>query len=148
MAYNATKKYARVHESHTTSRFAAAIIVNAAHTPMLTRAIDTEGPHESDDRSSLVRLLERMSTDDKGDSHYGADFKAKVALEAIKGELTMSQLCAKHGVHQTTVNPGRDKLSITFPLCLNRKRTSERTAMPRSRNCMPRSASWSWNPIF
>ena len=35
---------------------------------------------------------------------YGAEFKAKVALEALKGELTISQLVAKHGVHQTLIN--------------------------------------------
>lgn len=35
---------------------------------------------------------------------YSADFKAKVALEAIRGELTVTQLVAKHGVHQTLVN--------------------------------------------
>jgi transposase len=35
---------------------------------------------------------------------YSAEFKAKVALEAIRGELTISQLGAKHGVHQTMIN--------------------------------------------
>lgn len=35
---------------------------------------------------------------------YSADFKAKVALEAIRGELTVAQLVAKHGVHQTLIN--------------------------------------------
>ena len=35
---------------------------------------------------------------------YSADFKAKVALEALRGELTMSQLVAKHGVHQTLIS--------------------------------------------
>ena len=34
---------------------------------------------------------------------YTADFKAKVALEAMKGELTLSQLATKHGVHQTMI---------------------------------------------
>lgn len=34
---------------------------------------------------------------------YGADFKAKVALEAIKGELTLAELSAKHGIHQTMI---------------------------------------------
>ena len=34
---------------------------------------------------------------------YSADFKAKVALQALKGELTLSQLAAKHGVHQTMI---------------------------------------------
>jgi len=35
---------------------------------------------------------------------YSGDFKAKVALEAIKGELTLAQLAAKHGVHQTLIH--------------------------------------------
>ena len=35
---------------------------------------------------------------------YAADFKAKVALEALRGELTTSQLASKHGVHQTMVS--------------------------------------------
>ncbi len=35
---------------------------------------------------------------------YSADFKAKVALEAIRGDLTLAQLAAKHGVHQTMIN--------------------------------------------
>ena len=35
---------------------------------------------------------------------YSAEFKAKVALEALRGELTMAQLAAKHGVHQTLIN--------------------------------------------
>jgi len=34
---------------------------------------------------------------------YAADFEAKVALEAIKGELTLAELAAKHGVHQTMI---------------------------------------------
>jgi transposase len=35
---------------------------------------------------------------------YSAEFKAKVALEAIKGELTIAQLVTQHGVHQTPIN--------------------------------------------
>ena len=31
---------------------------------------------------------------------YTADFKAKVALEAIRGELTLAELSVKHGIHQ------------------------------------------------
>jgi len=34
---------------------------------------------------------------------YGADFKAKVALEAIRGELTLAELAAKHTIHQTMI---------------------------------------------
>ena len=35
---------------------------------------------------------------------YSAEFKAKVALEALKGDLTVAELVAKHGVHQTLVH--------------------------------------------
>ena len=35
---------------------------------------------------------------------YSADFKAKVALEALRGEQTVAQLAAKHCVHQTMIN--------------------------------------------
>ncbi|PYF05817.1 hypothetical protein C8J30_11481, partial [Rhodobacter viridis] len=31
--------------------------------------------------------------------NYSADFKAKVALEAIRGEATIAELVVKHGVH-------------------------------------------------
>ena len=34
---------------------------------------------------------------------YGAEFKVRVALEALRGELTAAQLAAKHGVQQTMV---------------------------------------------
>ncbi len=36
--------------------------------------------------------------------NYGAEFKAKVALEAIRGDLTVAELVAKHGVHQTLIS--------------------------------------------
>ena len=34
---------------------------------------------------------------------YSAEFKAKVAMEALRGELTASQVATKHGVHQTMI---------------------------------------------
>jgi len=34
---------------------------------------------------------------------YTAEFKAKVAMDALRGELTTSQLSTKHGVHQTMI---------------------------------------------
>ena len=36
--------------------------------------------------------------------NFGAGFKAKVALEAISGELTVAERVAKHGVHQTLID--------------------------------------------
>jgi transposase len=37
-------------------------------------------------------------------TRYSAEFKAKVALEAIRGEMTVAQLAAKHSIHQTMIN--------------------------------------------
>jgi transposase len=35
--------------------------------------------------------------------NHSAAFKSKVALEAIKGELTLAEIATKHSVHQTQV---------------------------------------------
>jgi transposase len=35
---------------------------------------------------------------------YSADFKAKVALEALRCELTAAQLAVKYGVHQKMIS--------------------------------------------
>ena len=59
---------------------------------------------------------------------YSADFKAKVALEAIKGELTMSQLVAKHGVHQTMINAWRKQATEGLSTLFEKKpEASEKT---------------------
>ena len=42
---------------------------------------------------------------------YSADFKAKVALEAIRGDLTLAELAAKHGVHYTMIAPWKRQAS-------------------------------------
>jgi transposase len=34
---------------------------------------------------------------------YSAEFKAKVAMEAIRGDLPLAELAAKHGVHHTMI---------------------------------------------
>ena len=50
-------------------------------------------------------------------THSGA-FKAKVALEALKGEKTIAQLSSGYGVHATQINAwkqhAREKLSELF----------------------------------
>ena len=35
---------------------------------------------------------------------YSAEFKAKVALEAIRGEATIAELVVRHGLHQTVIS--------------------------------------------
>jgi transposase-like protein len=38
---------------------------------------------------------------------YPAEFKAEVALEARRGELTTAQWATKHGIHHTMVSDGK-----------------------------------------
>lgn len=49
---------------------------------------------------------------------YSAEFKAKVALEAIRGDLTFAELAAKHGVHHTMIAARKrqviDGMAATF----------------------------------
>jgi transposase len=39
----------------------------------------------------------------KSRKRYSSEFKAKVALEAIRGDLTLAELASKHGIHQTMI---------------------------------------------
>ena len=39
----------------------------------------------------------------EGRKRYTASFKARVALESIRGDKTLSQLAAEHGIHQTQI---------------------------------------------
>lgn len=41
---------------------------------------------------------------------YSASFKAQVALEAIREDLTVAQLAQKHGIHPTLINQWKRQL--------------------------------------
>ena len=49
---------------------------------------------------------------------YGSEFKAKVALDAIRGEQTLAELSSKHGIHQTMIAAWKRQaiagLALTF----------------------------------
>jgi transposase len=49
---------------------------------------------------------------------FSAEFKAKVALEAIKGHETVAELATKHGLHPTQIAAWKreavDKLATVF----------------------------------
>jgi transposase len=44
---------------------------------------------------------------------YSAEFKARVALDALRGELTTAQLATKHGIHQTMVGEWKKQAMAT-----------------------------------
>jgi transposase len=35
--------------------------------------------------------------------NFSSSFKSKIALEAIRGELTLAEISSKHGIHQSQV---------------------------------------------
>ena len=43
--------------------------------------------------------------------NHGSVFKAKVALEALKGEQTVAEIATKHGLHPTLVNEWKRQLT-------------------------------------
>ena len=42
--------------------------------------------------------------------HFEAGFKAKVAMEAVKGEHTLSELSSKYGVHPNIISKWKKEL--------------------------------------
>jgi len=54
--------------------------------------------------------------------NYSASFKAKVALEAVKKEKTISQLSSKYGVHSNQINQWCKRLLEELPDIFSKKR--------------------------
>ena len=53
---------------------------------------------------------------------YSSAFKAKVALEAIKKEKTISQLSSEYSVHANQINQWRKRLLEELPEIFSKKR--------------------------
>jgi transposase len=73
---------------------------------------------------------------------FSAQFKAAVALEALRGELTMAELAKKHDVHPNMIAGWKRRLSEEAAGVFARART-RRTGprRRRSRSCTRRSGS-------
>jgi len=54
--------------------------------------------------------------------------KAKIALEAIKGELTLAQISSKYGVHATQINAWKKQLLAHLPDVFSEKNKQEKIA--------------------
>ena len=52
--------------------------------------------------------------------NHDAGFKARVALEAVKGERTVSELAAEYGVHPTMIHQWIEPLSAIGPRTMAR----------------------------
>jgi transposase-like protein len=62
-------------------------------------------------------------------NHYSAEFKAKVALEALKEQQTLAELGATYGVHPTLVAQWKRQLRDALPkLFADRRQKPDRSA--------------------
>ncbi|HAT3881946.1 TPA: transposase [Legionella pneumophila] len=59
---------------------------------------------------------------------YSPAEKAKIALEAIKGESTLAQISTKHGVHATQINTWKKQLIAHLPDAFSDKDKQEKVA--------------------
>jgi len=57
----------------------------------------------------------------KKNKSYTAEFKAKVALDAIKGDLTINEISSKYGVHSTQINRWKQQALASLKTCFNGK---------------------------
>lgn len=60
-----------------------------------------------------------MST--KKQKNYTVEFKAKVALEAIRGDLTINEISTKYSVHSTQINRWKQQALASIKTCFNGK---------------------------
>ena len=56
---------------------------------------------------------------------FSSEFKAKVALEALKGEKTVSQLSSEYGVHPTQIGQWKELVQVGLPGLFTGKRTAD-----------------------
>ena len=65
---------------------------------------------------------------------YSAQFKAKVALEAIRGEKTVSELASQYEIHPTMINGWKEKYGQKLVKSLrqkNKEKKSKKKLKPR-----------------
>lgn len=57
---------------------------------------------------------------------FAPEFKAKVALEALAGELTLSELAAKHDIHPNLIQQWKRHARESMPELFSGKATAHR----------------------
>lgn len=57
---------------------------------------------------------------------YDASFKTKVAIEALKEELTLSQLASKHAIHSSQITDWKKQLQDGIQLIFEDKKSPKK----------------------
>ncbi len=57
---------------------------------------------------------------------FGKEFKTKVAIAAIKGEMTIAEISSKFGVHSTQINKWKKQALAGFPGLFVKRESSEK----------------------
>lgn len=57
---------------------------------------------------------------------FSAEFKAKLALEAVRGERTINEIAAEHGVHPNQVSKWKSQLLENLPEVFSGERDQAR----------------------
>lgn len=52
---------------------------------------------------------------------YTAEFKARVALDCIRGDLTINEISSKYGVHSTQINRWKQEAMAAIKSCFTGK---------------------------
>jgi transposase len=59
---------------------------------------------------------------------FAPEFKAKVALEALAGELTLAELAAKHDIHPNLIQQWKRQAKENMPDLFSGKATAHKTS--------------------
>lgn len=73
-------------------------------------------------------------------------FKAQVALDAMRDDETMAELCKEYEVHASQILDCKRQLLEGLPT--SSVPTAESCHRWTWRRCTPRSASWRWRTMF
>jgi len=80
---------------------------------------------------------------------YTSEFKAKVALDAIREELTTADLAKKYDFHPTMITGWKKAAIENMASAFDGKMTAAPSVSDRElENFTPKSDSLSWNAIF
>ena len=55
---------------------------------------------------------------------YDKNFKAKIALEALKGERTIAEIASEHGIHPNQITQWKQQLLEGLPEIFERKKST------------------------